>query len=56
MVNGAAAIAAQHAGSMSIIDHHDGSVFLGQITKLGQRSVSPSMEKTPSEISNFRPG
>ena len=38
VVNGAAAVAAQHAGSVGVIDHHDGSISFGQIAKLRQRA------------------
>ena len=38
MIDGAAPVAAQHAGSMRIVDHHDGAVFFGEIAQRGQRA------------------
>src|SRR5438309_5645556 len=38
MVDGAAAIFPEHAGSMGIIDHHDRAIFFGKIAQSGQRS------------------
>src|SRR5207302_11326187 len=31
MINGSAAVAAQHAGGVSVIHHHDGAVLFGEI-------------------------
>ena len=35
MVDGAASVASQDTGGMSVVDHHDGAVFLGQIAERG---------------------
>ena len=38
MINGAAAVAAQHAGGVGVIHHHDGAVLFGEIAQRGQRA------------------
>ena len=38
MVDGAAAVAAQHAGGVRVIDHHDGAIFFGEVAERGQRA------------------
>src|ERR1039458_2280983 len=38
MIDGASSVAAEHAGSMRVIDHHDGAVFLGGFAQAGQRA------------------
>jgi len=38
VIDGAAALAAQDAGGVGVIDHHDGSVFFGGIAEAGQRA------------------
>src|SRR5664280_2916644 len=38
VVDGTAPVAAQHAGSVSVVHHHDGAVFFGQLGKLRQRA------------------
>ena len=56
VVDGAAAIATEHAGRVGVVHHHDGAVFLGQLADRGSAPMSPSMEKTPSVISSLWPG
>ena len=38
VVDSAAAVAAEHAGGMRVIDHHDGAVFFGERAQPGQRA------------------
>ena len=38
MVDGAAAVAAQHAGGMRVVHHHDGAVLFGRFHQAGQRA------------------
>src|SRR5258707_3430893 len=38
VVSSAAPVAAEHAGRVRVINHHDGAVFLGQITQRRQRA------------------
>ena len=38
VVDGAAPIAPQNAGSVRVVHHHDGAIFFGQITQRGQRA------------------
>ena len=38
MVDGAAPVAAEHAGGVRVVDHHDGAVFFGEIGELRQRA------------------
>ena len=38
MIDRAASVAAEHAGSMRVVDHHDGAVFLGGLAQAGQRA------------------
>ena len=38
VVDGAAAVAAQHARGVRVVDHHDRAIFLGQRAKAGQRA------------------
>ena len=38
MINGAAAVTAQHAGGVGVIYHHDGAVLFGEIAERGQRA------------------
>ncbi len=38
VVDGAAAIAAEDAGGVSVVDHHDGAVFFGEIGELVDRA------------------
>ena len=38
MVDGAAAVAAQYAGGMGVVNHHDGAVLLGMLDQLRQRT------------------
>ena len=38
VVDGAAAVAAQHAGSVRVVDHHDGAVLFRQRGQLRQRA------------------
>ena len=33
VIDGAAAVAAQHAGGVRVVDHHDGAVFFGQVAQ-----------------------
>jgi len=55
MIDRAAAVAAQHAGGMGVVHHHDGAVLFRRRHQAGQWAMSPSIEKTPSEISSFFP-
>ena len=38
VVNGAATIAAEDAGGVCVIHHHDGAIFFGEIAERGQRT------------------
>jgi hypothetical protein len=38
MIDGAAAVAAEHAGGVGVVDHHDGAVFFGELAQRGQRA------------------
>ena len=38
MIDGAAAVAAQHAGGVRVVHHHDGAVLLGRLHQARQRA------------------
>src|SRR5882724_1250415 len=38
MVYGAAAVAAENAGGVRVVDHHDGTVFFGEVAECGERA------------------
>ena len=38
VIDGAAAVAAEHAARVRVVDHHDAAEFLGEIAQLGQRA------------------
>src|ERR1700686_246464 len=38
VIDRAAAVAAQYAGGVRVVDHHDGAVFFGQVAESGQRA------------------
>ena len=38
MIDGAAAVAAEHAARVRVVDHHDGAVLLGERAELRQRA------------------
>ena len=38
MIDRAAAVAAEHAGGVGVVDHHDGAVFFRNIAQAGQRA------------------
>ncbi len=38
MIDGAASVAAQYAGSVRVVDHHDGAVLFGEIAQRRQRA------------------
>ena len=38
MIDGAASLAAEHAGSVRVVDHHDRAVFFGRLAQAGQRA------------------
>ena len=54
MIDGAAAVPAEHAARVRIVDHHDAAELLGQRAQLRQRPRSPSMLNTPSVMSSLR--
>ena len=38
VIDGAATVAAQHAGSVRVVHHHDGAVLLRELAQRGQRA------------------
>ena len=38
MIDRASSVAAEHAGSVRVVDHHDRAVFLGRLAQAGQRA------------------
>src|SRR5260370_21883165 len=38
MVHGAASVAAEYAGGVGVVNHHDRAILVGEIAKCGQRA------------------
>ena len=55
MIDGAAPLAAEDAGGVRVVHHHDRAIFSAASHRPGSGPMSPSIEKTPSEISSFFP-
>ena len=55
VIDGAAAVPAEHAAGVRVVDHHDAAELLGERRRApGSGPRSPSMLKTPSVMSSLR--
>ena len=55
VIDGAAALAPEHAARVGIVHHHDGAELLGDARRVRAAApTSPSIENTPSVMSSLR--